>query len=312
MFRKRINGKKTWSLTNYYNAAYTYDRDYIALAGKKFKAKVDKLPAGMAFVNDVNAMCIKSKFGNIIVVNETLSYFLYYMNLVFFGSELSVDDEDINAALTIAVRIMLGSEAMDFDLDSRGELPDRIHNVINSYTQMQLMFTFGHEYAHHTLNHLSSSKIKEININNRFSVSGSKLTARSYSYNHNKEYKADLQAIKNIKNNTSARNFLTDSAFFLFIYFDILDYLFQLLSLRYSVSSTHPKPLDRLFHLRRKIKSTIGFSKEDLEPYLQYGQSIKKQLQDVWVPYRIDELEKYGSAYLPSYKKGNLVDRVDY
>ena len=73
----------------------------------------------MVFINEVNAMCAKSHFGNVIVVNEALSYFLYYMNLVFFGPNLGMKADDISAALTIAVRIMLGSEAMDLDLDPK-------------------------------------------------------------------------------------------------------------------------------------------------------------------------------------------------
>ncbi len=219
VFRKRAEGRKDWSLTKYYNHTYPYAKAYMSLAGKMFKEKVEKIPSGMAFIDEVNAMCIKSKFGNVIVVNEALSYFLYYMNIVFFGPDLGIKSDDTSAALVIAVRIMLGSEALDFDLDPRGTPPVGIHEKINAYTNMQLMFTFGHEYSHHTLNHLLISSEKEIRLDNFAHTERRYRKVKIYNYNHRKEYEADLQAIKNIKNNNHARTLLADSAFLLFIYF---------------------------------------------------------------------------------------------
>jgi hypothetical protein len=312
VFRKRATGKKDWSLTRYYNDSYPYAKDYMSLAGKGFREKVEKIPAGMAFISEVNAMCVKSEFGNVIAVNESLSYFLYYMNLVFFGGDLGINSDDTTAALNIAVRIMLGSEAMDFDLDPRGTPPVEIHETIESYTYSQLMFIFGHEYSHHTLNHLSRSNEKEVSLGNSTHIQGGHKNVKIYSYNYRKEYEADLQAIKNIRNNNSARNFLATSAFLFFIYFDILDHVYQATSLRQSISLTHPKPLDRLWHLRKKLKGNIGVSGEIIESYLRVAEKIKDILSTDWIPYHIEDLERYGSAYLPSYRKKVLIDREDF
>ena len=312
VFRKRAKGKEDWSLTKYYNDTYPYAKDYLSLAGRRFKEKVEKIPAGMVFINEVNAMCIKSKFGNVIVVNESLSYFLYYMNLVFIGHALGIKSDDTSATLAIAVRIMLGSEAMDFELDPRGTPPVEIHEKINTYTNMQLMFTFGHEYSHHTLNHLIESSEREIRLDNGAHIERGHRNVKIYTYKHRKEYEADLQAIQNIKNNNHTRALLADSAFLLFIYLDILDHVYQVLSLRQSVSLTHSKPLDRLWHLRRRLKSNIGASRETIESYLRAADTIKEVLSTEWIPYRIEQLERYGSVYLPSYKTKILIDRFDY
>jgi hypothetical protein len=312
VFRKRAKLKKDWSLTKYYNDTYTYAKDYISLAGKNFQERVAKIPSGMAFINEVNAMCIRSKFGNVIVVNEALSYFLHYMNLAFFGSELGIKSEDTSAALAIAVRIMLGSEAMDFDLDPRGTPPAEIHEKITAYTNMQLMFTFGHEYSHHTLNHLQKGSEKEIRLDSFSNIESGNSSITIYNYNHKKEYEADLQAIKNIKNNNYVRSCLADSAFLLFIYFDILDHVYQVLSIRQEVSIMHPRPLDRLWRLRRKLKDKIGATKEIIDSYLKEANSIKDVLSKEWIPYRIEQLERYGSVYLPSYKGKILIDREDF
>ena len=312
VFRKRARQKKNWSLSSYYNDTYTYHNDYVSLAGKKFQERVAKIPAGMAFINEVNAMCINSQFGNVIVVNEALSYFLYYMNLAFFGPEIGLSGEDVSAALAIAVRIMLGSESMDFDLDPRGTPPTEIHEKITTYTNMQLMFVFGHEYSHHTLNHLVKGRLKEISLNNISNVKSTDCRINIYNYNYKKEYEADLQAIKNIKNNNYVRSCLADSAFLLFIYFDILDHVYQLLAIRPAVSATHPKPLDRLWRLRRKLKDKIGATKEVIDSYIEVANNIKEILTNEWIPYRIEEIERYGSVYLPSYKGKILIDREDF
>lgn len=312
VFRKRKKQKKTWSLTRYYRDEYTHDLEYLKLAGKLFQHKVESVPAGMAFVNDVNAMCIKSRFGNVIVVNEALLYFLYYMNVVFFGNELGVKDIDISSALYISLRIMIGNESMDFDLDPRGDLPPHIDHVIRSYTNSQLMFIFGHEYSHHTLNHLNSSKENIKNILTVTPWSENTVKAKVYNYNHRKEYEADLQAIKNVKNNNYIRNLTATSAFFFFIYIDILDHLFRCLGFRNDISTSHPAPLDRLFHLRKKLKAGLGFSKEDLTPFLKYSDRIKREVEENIVRFDHESLEFYGSIYLPSYKGKFLKDRIDF
>ncbi|PTN38945.1 hypothetical protein [Desulfonatronum sp. SC1] len=312
VFRKRAAGKKGWSLTKYYRDNFSYDKKYLEMAGGKFKSKTSNIPAGMAFVRDVNAMCIHTKFGNVIVANEALTFFLYYMNIVFLGREHGIDYSDISASLAIAIRIMLGSESLDFDIDPRGDLPPKIHKEISNYTELQLIFIFGHEYAHHTLGHLSSSSIKKYPLQTIMHTERSDIDIKAYSYEHKKEYNADLYAIKKIRNNNHFRSIMADSAFLIFIYFDILDHVLQYLALRDNISKTHPNPLDRLWHLRGKLKSKIGASVDTIRSYLKVSGQIKNLLIKEWLPFRIDELERYGSIYLPSYKRKILIDRIDF
>ena len=176
----------------------------------------------------------------------------------------------------------------------------------------QLMFTFGHEYSHHTLNHLSQSNERHITLGDPFKIRAKDNRITTYGYNHKKEYDADLQSIKNIKDYRYARILLIDSAFLLFIYLDILDNVYQSLSLRQSFSLTHPKPLDRLWHLRKQLKGSLGASMDVIESYLRIAANIKRALSTEWIPYRIEELERYGSVYLPSFRTKILTDRVDF
>ena len=140
----------------------------------------------------------------------------------------------------------------------------------------------------------------------------SNIDLKVYGYEHKKEYDADLYAIKHIRNNNYFRSIMADSAFLLFIYFDILDHVFQYFALKNTTSRTHPKPLDRLWHLRGKLKSKLGASIDIIESYLDMSDQIKTILTKEWLPFRTDELERYGSIYLPSYKGEILMDRIDF
>lgn len=312
VFRKRAKNIKNWSLTKYYEDNFQYHRDYINKVAKNYKAKITAIPAGMAFIDEVNAMCIKSNFGNVVAVSEALSYFLYYMNIAFLGPLFGIADNDRSSALAIAIRTMLGSESLDFDLDPRGDLPVSIHETIKMYTTYQLIFTFGHEYSHHTLGHLSSAKLSNINMSDIIKESASNTSIQCYRYIHRKEYEADWYAIKNIKGNNEFKSALADSAFLMFIYFDILEHVYEFMSLRVGSSKTHPKPLDRLWKLRRRLNRKVGASREIIESNIEGANLLKNVLVSDWLPFHMDKIEIYGSIYLPSYKKEMLRDRIDF
>lgn len=312
VFRKRAQNKKNWSLAKYYESKHQLHKEYISEVAKNYRIKINRLPAGMAYIDEVNAMCINSDFGNVIAVSEALSYFLYFMNIAFWGESLGIHIRDASAALAIAIRTMLGHESLDFDLDSRGELPTHIHDTIQNYTDHQIFFTFGHEYAHHTLGHLSEAKIANIKLQDIVHITESDCSIRCYQYAHRKEYEADLFAIKNINGNKEFKSSLADAAFLMFIYFDILENVYQFLALSSGVSRTHPRPIDRLWKLRRKLNKKIGSSPQVIEANISLANSIKNVLTTEWLPFHIDELEIYGSYYLPSYKKKVLQDRIDF
>jgi hypothetical protein len=207
---------------------------------------------------------------------------------------------------------MLGYESLDFDLDPRGDLPSDIHDTIQNYTKFQIFFIFGHEYAHHTLGHLCEAKLANIQLRDIVHISESKNSIRCFQYKHREEYEADWFAIKNIKGNKDLRSKLADAAFLMFIYFDILDHVYQYLALSHGVSKSHPRPLDRLWRLRQRLNKKNGLSPEIIEMNISLANSIKDILTSDWLPFHINELEIYGSYYLPSYKKEILQDRIDF
>ena len=75
---------------------------------------------------------------------------------------------------------------------------------------------------------------------------------------------------------------------------------------------THPKPVDRLWKLKKRINNDIGFSKKELESFIKDAQVYKDFLLNEALPYKPDIFEFYGSLYLSKYKTKELVDRIDF
>jgi len=312
VFRARVNNQKNWSLTNWYARKELARDEYLGNLMRRSKQNVCAIPAGMALLKDVNAMCCSTEHGNFIAVSESLENFLYYMNLACYGETFDLDINDQMAALIIGVRTMLGSESIDFDLDPRGTPPARVDEATRQLTHDQISFTFGHEYAHHLLDHLPRGKIKQSSLKDIFYASESEKSVGSYAYKHKQEYEADCFSIKNIKSNTPYKSRLANAAFVMLSHFSVLNHALEVMAVKRPGGSSHPNPIDRIWKLRRRLNHKIGMPAEEINNLLSRADFFKKILSDNFIPYHFDELEKYGSHYLPSYKGKILVDRIDF
>jgi hypothetical protein len=312
IFRKRIKGVPNWSLTKWYNRTDQALDSYKNKLSKGAQNKINNIPTGMALLNEVNAMCIASRHGNYIVVSEALEYFLYYMNLAFYGQHLGASQDDEVAALVIAVRTMLGSESLDFDLDPRGDIPEKMNGILREFTDYQISFAFGHEYAHHILGHVQPANLSTKNLPELLRSQKNTACKGLYNYNHSKEYDADIYAIKNLKLDTEYKSKITTGAFRMFIYFDLLGHVFSVMAKNLSPSSTHPAPLDRLHKLRRRLHNKFGLDEDAIDIILKKSSQYKYLLEKNFIPFHYDELMQYGSNYLPSYKKMRSIDRIDF
>ncbi|WP_150130877.1 M48 family metalloprotease [Janthinobacterium sp. LM6] len=312
VFRSRLKNAKNWSLTNWYAKKESARDEYLNGLMRSAMQKVSPIPAGMALLKDVNAMCCKTEHGNYIAISEALEHFLYYMNLATYGETFKLDIKDQMAALVIGVRTMLGTESIDFDIDPRGTPPRLIDEAIKKLTHDQLSFTFGHEYAHHLLGHLSQGQIKKKSLSEIFYANELGKSVGSYSYKHKQEYEADFFSIKNIKSNTEYKNRLANAAFIMFSHFSVLNHALEVMAVKSQFKSDHPDPIDRIWKLRRRLNRKIGMQSEEIENLLARADQFKKILAENFIPLHFEELEMYGSHYLPSYKEKILVDRVDF
>jgi len=276
---------------------------YLEYLPKTEKDKCRSIPHGSIHLNDANGYCIKTPYGNVVVISFALRHFLYYMNLFHFGKQLGLNSDDIIPAFILAVRIMIGKEALDFEIDSRGEIPAHIHTEIDIITEWQMLFVIGHEYAHHYLNHLGKGTTTEFHSfkNREF---------KYYNFKQQKELEADVNSIIKPLISEEERSSLADAAFTFFYSLDLYQTVEEYMFPSSKTSATHPEPNDRILELRKNIDKKYGFSEDVILERINYYQSFKEELINDFLPFNIERIETYGSVYLPTYKKEVIHDRL--
>jgi hypothetical protein len=312
VFKSRKGKKTTWSLEKYYLERKREDL-YLTNLSKGNYEKLKNIPAGSAYLDGANAMCTKTKGGNIIAISEPLEYFLYFMNVFFYGDSFGIKSEDINASFLIAQRIMAGHESFDFDIDPRATLPEHIHLWMKSLTDLQYQFILGHEYSHHLLDHVKDSNLHNESLKSFMSMYEGNNTIQHYKYSHKLEYDADWYSIKNIKGNLKFKEDIADAAFLSLMYLDtsriISDYTNPRIG---TLRSSHPTPLNRINKIRKKLNNKYGFSSDLIENNVGYLRKYTDNFIKQYLVFNFDSFEQYGSHYLPSYKTRLMIDRVDF
>ncbi len=305
---RRMKNPQMWSLSSYFDDS-AFEK-YLGHVPLQQRALCKEAVAGFAFLREPNGLCMRSRYGNIIVLSEALKYFLYYMNLFVLGEQFGIDINDRFAALLIGLRTMLLTESLDFDLDGRGELPPDVHQTIREMVDHQVQFAVGHEYAHVLLGHLNKVIIKRIT---------SERVARGvqmhyYSPSQLQEFAADVGAIAQANFSLVESAEILNGAFLLFTHL----YLFRTVTEYVSPSvvrglQTHPDPLDRLWNLHNKFSSVKALiSEEALRQHVEVTEKWRQHLIKKVLPFHVEDLERYGSLYLPSFRTQTLSDRFDF
>lgn len=301
-----------WSLTSYFQDAPF--QQYLAALPAAKRAACRKLPAGFAFLLEPNGACMRSSRGDFIVVSEALEHYLYYMNAFLFEPE-ELPDGDRGAALMIAVRTMFLKESMDFDLDPRGALPPALDQRLRAVVQDQLQFVIGHEYGHVLLGHL-----------NRHPAGRSpkslipayvKRKLQCYTPLHNQELAADAASLLDPDIDDSVLADRLMGATWLFLGLEVLYGVQRFIKGVPNISKTHPPPIERLWALNEKVLderpsvASLSYSKEEIEHLVERVLHLKGTLLEHFIPNNREQLEVYGSVYMPSFRKTPLVDWVD-
>ncbi len=312
VFKARKGKTKNWSLEKYYLRRKREER-YLSSLSKGNRLRLKNIPSGSVYLDGANAICAKTSAGNIIAVSEPLEYFLYFMNIFFYGEEFGIKGKDTSAAFRIAQRIMCGHESFDFDIDPRGCLPENIDIWMKNTTDLQYQFILGHEYSHHLLGHVKNSNLRSDSLSSFMGMYEGKSTINHYKYSHKLEYDADWYSIKNIKGNSQFRNDISCAAFLTLMYLEtsrmVLDYISPM---RVNHVGTHPDPISRIFKIRKKLNNKYGLTKETLENNLGYLKKYTEKFITQYLVYNFEQFESYGSHYLPSYKARLLNDRIDF
>ena len=274
------------------------------------KEKCKLVDKGFIFSNDPNGSYMKTDYGDLIIVSESLKYFLYYMNLSFFDFDESIPEDVRFSSLIIAIRIMLKSEALDFDMDPRGEIPYKIDYTNKVYVKEQIKFVIGHEYSHYLLGHLDQEHVYVKSLWG--DEDNDKEKYKFYNYSQLKEFDADIASITNpIRNNEKLDDEVMCAISF-FIYTEIYEQAKEQISPSISRIKTHPDPIDRIWNLYEKTKDKLKVvNKELIENHIKKANLYKEILQEN-IECNMDDYERYGSVYLGSWRGKVLIDRVDY
>lgn len=301
--KKKFGDK--WSFTNYFES--NQYKKYLSKLNPELRNQCLNIPHGTIHSKEANGVCVKTPFGNIIVLSYSLRYFLFYMNLFQFGEHLGVKKEDIHSAFILAIRIIFCKESLDFELDTRGKLPKSIKREIDKLTDWQMQFIIGHEYAHHYLGHLENQST----LKSHESLNTNSEEIQHYTYKQKCEFEADVNSINETTYNDNGKSELLNGAFLFFMslhmYDKIEDYIFP----RNGRPRTHPEPIDRLWKLRNSTNSKLGYSTEILTNFEKNTNSYIEHFLTEYLPYNVDKIEMIGSVYLPNYKNKFLIDRLD-
>lgn len=302
---------RPWSLTHYYHSKDHYYKSYIHQLRKENSKAVRKTPSGLMFTSEVNAMCIRSFSGDVVVASECLEYFYYFMTIAFYGQSLGVELADRTDALAIAVRLILGSESLDFDIDPRGKLDQELERKVIQLVDNQMKFTFGHEYAHLLCGHLAGPDVL-VKLNAFDGGADSQQQVKVYS--HELEYQADLYSLKNVEHNNDMFISVAQGALSVLIYLHFIDLISDFCKLpEFSVSLTHPTPKDRIEALHRQLGKKSPYSDNLLADAFDTATQLAEIFESrVSNSNREDLLTFYGSIYLGNYTEKVRRDRYDF
>ena len=295
VFYTRYNRSKNWDYKNIIdNSLFQIFKELISQEG--FYDSIKNIPCGMTYDSDPNGQCIKTDYGNIITISVILKEFLYYMNLFYLGYiGCEIPKSVIRHSLVLAIRIMLRNEALDFEIDPRGEIPIGIDIKITDYTRGEMFFVIAHEYSHSILNHLDNKNIIKSDDSYVY-----------YNQSQMQEFEADINAIRIMKSFMDEESAVIHAINF-FMAIDLYEQAKEQISPSMGHIKTHPNSTDRIRQLIKEYPNVDI----DSERLIAMNNSIKKQLMDL-ISTQYDIFEMYGSVYLGEWHKTDKIDRVDY
>lgn len=311
--KRRERQSKGWSLSSHFEAA-AFER-YLSALPEEWRTACQGVPAGMAFLREPNGACIRSAHGDFIVVSESLQTYLYYMN-VFLLAQDDIPMDDCVAALMISLRTMFLTETPDFDLDPRGQLPEKVDGRSAALVEDQLQFVVGHEYAHLLLGHLNAGSVQQAPLG-VFPTSAHS-SARYYTPRQQQEFEADVGALLHAKLDEQELAGRLNASTWFFLGLEILYAVSDYINPSVHAPKTHPEPIDRLLALRKEVLGarTVDagsiYSDDEIANGIKWVNSLKERLLKDFIPVQVDALETYGSVYLPSFRGAELHDRLHF
>lgn len=311
---RRVLGSK-WSLEKYLSPITAGYRFYKRHLPGEIRNQVDSVGTGCILSNDLNGIIFDSQYGPCSTISYSLKYVVEFASLALMPSDIPMDIK--TAAMRIAVRTALGTEALDFDLDKRGIIPRSIKEEIHKPFPYICAFIAGHEYGHFLNGDVTPQNLNKTFHNRSPKDRTSSWISEIYYNSHEKELAADLSAI-NLPRFSDKE--YSSYYFYAQLWFSMLaiieaaeDYIFPPMR-----TPSHPSAKIRYKNILEKAKKPYDFKENEK----LYRVSMPNMI-NYWSDFIINDVglhfdyyEMYGSAYLAEpnteWRGRELIDRVDY
>ena len=309
--RRRALNKSSWQLSTHFSTAPF--ESYVFNLPDEERRICEQVAAGTAFLLQPNGLCVATPWGPVVVISETLEHYLYYMNVFLLSQHADNKiDGDASQALYIAMRIMSGAEAPDFDLDPRGTAAEPLNSKARSLVQSQIDFIVGHEYAHILGGHVRTIRRAAPGV---LPLPG-ELEPNVYSPLEEQEFAADLGSL--LYPQWSKRQLIpyVGAAHWFFYGLDLLEEMNHYLNPK-RPRGQHPSARERLFRLRTELMNRELFDHETYGDGSALATTIKRldqmraRIREI-LPQAGDQLQAYGSHYLAPERPSGLFDRIHY
>lgn len=292
-----------------------YER-YLLSLSKIDKEQCKGICYGDMFTDVVNGFAEShEKWGRLIYLNESLSFFMKFCNLALFDFGNQVPIHVKQNSMRVAARIILKTESMDFVMDPRGKIPAHIMNSITNQSKYELQFITGHEFGHHLCGHLNDDKLVKKNF---LTTENHVYSANIYSISQQEEFQADIDSLNRPKYNSKTYEKLYESSLIWFLSLDIAESIQDIINPipQYKKSlQSHPSSTDRIANIIENTKKPSSLNEKKLISIQENAKRMKFFLEED-ISLNVDDYEMYGSVYLDkpdsNWRGRQLIDRVDY
>ena len=303
-----------WSLEKYFRA-YNYI-DVLNLLDPEKQKICREVSFGAIISNEPNGLIFDTPYGICSTYSTSLEYFSRFSMLALLELDDRVPMQVRVQAMRIAIRVMLQTESLDFDVDPRGIIPKDIQDMIYPFYPQQITFIAAHEYSHLINGDLQKGgTVKHAILKAHFKDQTDYKMIDAYNMNQKHEFKADMDAMTypNWDEDWYARMYYATMMWFaaLAFYEAAEDTIFPP-----NGRQTHPGAKARYQNLLDNAPKTVNFDKELYctripELVSWWEEHIREDVMENFEMY-----EMYGSLYLAApnteWRGRELIDRVDY
>ena len=278
------------------------------------KLSCNNITFGDIFSNDANGYAENNKqWGKIVYLNECLQFYMKFCNLALLDFNGKVPDKIRMNALRIAIRIMMKCESMDFFLDPRGIVPEKIGKKMHNPIKYELQYIAGHEFAHHLCGHFDDNSMCKKAV---LTTENNSYYKTIYNISQQHEFEADVASIMRPTYDSTEICNILEGALIWFLSLSLSELANDIVNPMGSFSyKTHPSADERYEYLLSNIDIPKEFNKNKFEKLKENAKQLKDWLVED-INCNFDIYDFFGSIYLDKpntkWRGKELIDRVDY